>query len=152
MVYNFHVEGLHCYAVGRGQVLAHNNSAGSTAPFLKYASADQSKGIYGALNSKKMIEFVIEAGPQADPRGHELFQQMVDHFGSQANGVVGSWTYGSNLAKFNELTANGMSLEQAAASTWTGTQAVSNGFTNVNVIEVKGSPGAFTKVLAEFTR
>ena len=26
-VYNFHVEELHCYAVGTGQILVHNNSA-----------------------------------------------------------------------------------------------------------------------------
>jgi RHS repeat-associated protein len=123
----------------------------STAPFTMWASADQSKGIHGVLNNRAMIEFVIEAGPQASPRGHVLFKEMVNHFGTNARGVVGSWTYGSNLARFNELTAQGMSPEQAAAATWTGTQAAQNGFRTVTVIDKVGSPGAYTKVLVEFT-
>ena len=93
------------------------------------ASADGSKGIYGDLNNENMIEFFIEAGPQASPRGHVLFKEMIDHFGATAKGVVGSWTYGDNLAAFNRLTAQGLSLEEAAAQTWTGMQAGRNGFT-----------------------
>ena len=85
------------------------------------------KGIYGDLNHQGMIEFVIEAGPGANPRGHVLFEAMIKHFGDDATGVVGSWTYGSNLARFNELSAQGMSVEEAAAATWTGTQAAWNG-------------------------
>lgn len=126
--------------------------APSTAPFAMYASPDQSKGIYAALNTDGMIEFVIEAGPQASPRGHVLFEEMIKHFGTNARGVMGCWTYGSNLVRFNQLTAQGMSLEQAATATWTGSQAVRHGFTTVVVLAAQGTPGAYTKVLAEFTR
>jgi hypothetical protein len=73
------------------------------------------------------------------------------HPGDTARGVVGSWTYGDNLVAFNRLTAQGMSLEEAAAQTWTGAQSVKNGFTRVEVI-AKGAPGAYSRVLAKFTR
>jgi hypothetical protein len=63
------------------------------SPFEMRASADGSKGIYGALNTEDMIEFFIEAGPQANPRGNALFKEMIDHFGGAAKGVIGSWTY-----------------------------------------------------------
>jgi len=126
--------------------------ASSNAPFTMYASPDQSKGIYAALNNHGMIEFVIEAGPQASPRGHVLFEAMINHFGTNAQGIVGSWSYGCNLARFNQLTAQGMSLEQAAAATWTGTQAARHGFTTGNVVTAQGLPGAYTRVLAVFTR
>ena len=120
-------------------------------PFEMRASADGSKGIYGDLTDEDMIEFFIEAGPQANPRGHVLFKEMIDHFGATAKGVVGSWTYGDNLAAFNRLTAQGLSLEEAAAQTWTGMQAARNGFTKVEVI-AEGLPGAYTRVLAKLTR
>lgn len=115
------------------------------------ASADGSKGIYGDLNNEDMIEFFIEAGPEANPRGKVLFKEMINHFGDTAKGVVGSWTYGDNLAAFNRLTAQGVSLEEAAAQTWTGMQATRNGFMKVKVI-AEGAPGAYTRVLAKFTR
>jgi hypothetical protein len=123
---------------------------GNMSPFEMRASADGSKGIYGDLNDEGMIEFFIEAGPQANPRGHVLFKEMINHFGDTAKGVVGSWTYGDNLAAFNRLTAQGLSLEEAAAQTWTGMQAATNGFTKVEVI-AEGAPGAYTRVLAKFT-
>lgn len=115
------------------------------------ASADGSKGIYADLNNEGMIEFFIEAGPLANPRGNVLFKEMIKHFGDTAKGVVGSWTHGDNLSAFNRLTAQGVSLEEAAFQTWTGRQAARNGFTKVEVI-ADGAPGAFTRVLAKFTR
>jgi hypothetical protein len=51
---------------------------GNMTPFEMRASADGSKGIYGDLNDEGMIEFFIEAGPQANPRGHVLFKEMID--------------------------------------------------------------------------
>jgi hypothetical protein len=139
-------------SVGRSSQVAGNApNAGSRSPFEMRASADGSKGIYGDLNTEDMIEFFIEAGPQANPRGNVLFKEMIDHFGDTAKGVVGSWTYGDNLAAFNQLTAQGLSLEEAATKTWTGTQAARNGFTKVEVT-AEGTPGACTRVLAKFTR
>ncbi len=117
-----------------------------------YASPDQTKGIYAAPNNRGIIEFVVEAGPQASPRGHVLFEAMIQRFGTNARGVMGCWTYGNNLARFNQLTAQGMPLEQAAAATWTGSQAIRLGFTTVVVVTAQGMPGAYTKVLAEFSR
>ena len=115
------------------------------------ASEDGSKGIYGKLNDEDMIEFFIEAGPRANPRGNVLFKEMINYFGDAARGVVGSWTYGDNLSTFNRLTAQGISLEEAAAQTWTGMQAARNGFGKVEVI-AEGAPGAYTMVLAKFAR
>ena len=53
--------------------------AGSSSPFEMRASRDGSKGIYGCLNDEHMIEVIIEAGPGANPRGHVLFKEMIDH-------------------------------------------------------------------------
>jgi hypothetical protein len=136
-------------AMGLGLLVA--PKAGGMSPFEMRASADGSKGIYGALNAEDMIEFFIEAGPRANPRGNALFKEMIDHFGDAAKGVIGSWTYGDNLAAFNRLTARGLSLGEAAAQRWTGIQAARNGFTKVEVI-AEGDSGAYTTVLAKFTR
>ena len=110
-------------------------------------------GIYGDLTANGMIEFYIGAGSEAVPRGHVLFQAMINYFGTRARGVIGSWTYGTNLAKFNELTAQRLTFEQAVAGTWTGIQALENGFRTVTIIGTPtGTPGAYTRVLVEFTR
>ena len=125
---------------------------GSTSEFTMWASPDKAKGIYGALNKDGLVEFVIEAGPQASPHGRVLFAEMMEHFGSKAKGVVGSWSYGDNLARFNQLVAQGMTPAKAAAQTWTGTQAARFGFTTVRIVTTEGAPGAYTKVIVEFLR
>lgn len=133
------------------KLVAPNAKEGGGLTFEMRASADGSKGIYADLNNEGMIEFFIEAGPQANPRGNVLFKERIKHFGDSAKGVVGSWTHGDNLSAFNRLTAQGLLLEEAAFQTWTGGQAARNGFTKVEVFAAE-APGAFTRVLAKFTR
>ena len=75
--------------------------------------------IMGTITNKGVVDFAIEAGKGASIRGGELFKSMMSHFGSNVKGIAGNWTYGSNLARVNELTAVGMSLEKAIAKTLT---------------------------------
>jgi hypothetical protein len=79
-------------------------------------------------------------------RGEEQFKSALVHFGGRAKSIRGAWSYGDNLAKFNELTAAGKSMEEAALATWTGQRAVEAGFRKVTVRRVEGAAGAHTKV------
>jgi hypothetical protein len=86
-----------------------------------------------------------------------MFAQMMDHFqsvGTRITAVVGSWTYGDNLAAINRLTgsAHGLSLQDAAKQTITGSYAASRQYTNVTVSLSIGTPGNYTKVRVLFTR
>jgi hypothetical protein len=56
----------------------------------------------------------------------------------------------SNLDAFNANVRAGMSVEQAARSTFTGTMAGRAGSTNVTVEQLTGSPGAYTNVKVVF--
>lgn len=62
----------------------------------------------------------------------------------------GAWTYGDNLATFNRLTGQGMSVADAARQTFTGRMAGRLGFGNVEVLQTAGSPGASTNVQVVF--
>ena len=60
-----------------------------------------------------------------------MFLKMMAHFGSGLKAVQGNWTYGSNLATINSLTAlPAMTIEQAATQTFTGMNAALFGFQN----------------------
>lgn len=84
-------------------------------------------------------------------RGSEAYQTIVRHFGSAVRAIKGSWSYGDNLAAFNELTARGVSPEAAALRTWSGQQASSLGFGRVSVTSLEGTAGNYTKVEVLFT-
>ena len=86
-------------------------------------------------------------------KGSEQFAKILNYFKGGFDAIRGNWTYGSNLAKINELTATGMPLKEAAAKTWTGINAEAVGFKTVEVVGTPvGSPGAYTEVQVLFRK
>jgi hypothetical protein len=113
----------------------------------------EGKGIYGELDDRGVVTFVVEAGPGSSIRGTELFNRMMQYFGSGAKAIHGVWRKSpighpsANIDKVNELTAAGMALADAVQYAWTVTRAKKLGFTNICVIgQPVGSPGAFTEI------
>ena len=85
-------------------------------------------------------------------RGSELFTSALRHFEGRFKAIRGSWHYGDNIAEVNELTAKGMPLLEAAKKTWTGKRAAEAGFTRVSIRHADGRTGAYTDVLAIFSK
>jgi hypothetical protein len=105
------------------------------------------------------LTFVVENLPKSRPTtgcpGWWLFTQMMDHFqsaGTPITAVVGSWTYGDNLAIVNRLTGGGMSLTDAALQTTTARYAATRQYVRVAVSSVLGTPGRYTRVRVLFTK
>lgn len=98
------------------------------------------------------IRTVLETGQRSTLlRGAEQFQNIVRFFRGQFTAIKGNWQFGTNLARFNELTAQGLSPEAAAARTWTGQQAAAAGFRTVRVQSLQGTPRKYTSVQVLFT-
>lgn len=94
---------------------------------------------------------VLEDGTRSTVlRGAEQFQRILNYFAGRFTSIKGSWQYGTNLAKINELTGKGMSLEAAAAETWTGQQAAQAGYKAVRILNTQGTPGNYTSVQVRF--
>jgi hypothetical protein len=94
---------------------------------------------------------ILEGGERSELlRGEEQFERVMMHFGGKVKSIRGSWSYGTNLAKFNEATGAGRSAEKAAFETWTGQQSAAQGYTKVAVVSLEGKPGAYTKVVVRF--
>ena len=80
------------------------------------------------------------------------------HFGPRVERVSGHWVSQSpdannkNLGTVNRLTAEGMPLAQAVMQAWTAQQAARHGFTHLNLLLHRGSPGQYRKILVEFGR
>ncbi|MFL5814424.1 MAG: hypothetical protein ACJ763_12670 [Bdellovibrionia bacterium] len=85
-------------------------------------------------------------------RGSEQFDKIMAHFGDRVKIIGGSWTFGTNLQTFNELTAQGMDLKSAALSTWTGKNAQRHGFTDVVIESIHGTPGHYHPVKVRFEK
>ncbi|WP_221937969.1 hypothetical protein [Nocardia otitidiscaviarum] len=99
------------------------------------------------------IRTQLENGQRSELlKGAEQFRAIMKFFEGEFTSILGNWQWGSNLARFNELTARGLSSEVAAAQTWTGKQAASAGYRAVRLLNAQGDPGAYTTVEVEFTR
>lgn len=84
-------------------------------------------------------------------KGSEQFRAILGFFEGKFTSIHGNWQFGTNLARFNELTAQGLSPEVAAARTWTGQQAADAGFRSVRILHSQGEPGKYTSVKVEYT-
>ncbi|MBK6997732.1 MAG: hypothetical protein IPH31_23660 [Lewinellaceae bacterium] len=84
--------------------------------------------------------------------GREQVERIFAHFNGRFDALSANWQYGSNLKKFNELTAKGASPEQAALGTWTGFQATKHGYGRVEITETNGQSGEYTVVKVLFRR
>ena len=91
-------------------------------------------------------------------RGSALIDKVMAHFGPRVERVSGHWVSQSpdannkNLGTVNRLTAEGMPLAQAVMQAWTAQQAARHGFTHLNLLLHRGSPGQYRKILVEFGR
>jgi hypothetical protein len=126
------------------------------------------KGILGELRvlerrkdgvCKGVVTFFIEAGPTSLVRGTELFNEMMDFFGADADTIHGVWRVSpqgkasTNIDKVNELTSQGMSLEKAIQHAWTATRARKRGFGGAVVLGMPvGIAGNFVAIDVEMRR
>lgn len=89
-------------------------------------------------------------------KGHELYKHMMEHLGvSRIKVIEGEWVEGTNFDQFLVFIKNNpnKSMEEAAASTWSGKQAAIYGFTKVQNVRVKkGSGGQIISINAQFAR
>ncbi|WP_257980834.1 putative T7SS-secreted protein [Streptomyces sp. CB02959] len=117
-------------------------------------------GIIADLNDDGIMSLVIERGPNT-PRGSEMFNNAMDHFGDKVRGVKGYWQNGGtlrdNLDSFNRAARAGVpgdfsALEQAARETFTGKMAGRRGFTEVEFVELRGMHGNYSHVGVVFRR
>ena len=113
----------------------------------------EGKGILASLDDAGVVTFAVEAGESSSIRGTELFNRMMQHFGAAVRAIQGVWRKGpsgrpsTNIDKVNELTAAGMTLEEAVAHAWTVTRARKLGFLQVRVLGVPvGTPGMYTEI------
>ena len=133
-------------------------TAATATVFILKNTSKANNFIYEELVNGGEVSYIIENLP-ADKTGcpgYWLFDKMMAHFGSSVNAVQGNWTYGSNLAKVNTLTAGGaMTVEQAVTQTFTGSNAALLGFTKVVMDPDKppqGTPGNYTEIYLKFTK
>jgi hypothetical protein len=97
------------------------------------------------------IRAELESGARSTLiRGQEQFERILGFFHGQFTSIKGNWQFGTNLAKINELTSGGMSIEQAAAKTWTGERAAAAGYSRVTVVGAEGAAGHYTSVQVLF--
>ena len=126
------------------------NSAVPGASYTKIY--DGGGGVIVEVDDAGVLNLAIETGPSS-PRGGQMFDEALSAVGSP-NGIRGTWNTSmpSNLDAFNASLRAGMSVEDAARATFTGTMAGRSGFTAVTVEQLTGSPGTYTNVKVVFGR
>lgn len=159
-VYNLTVTGIHTYYVlaGDTSVLVHNCgridgvdvSRGDTDISVMHKASGS--GMIAELDDQGVLTLAIYRNEGSPVSGREMFDMAMEHFGSRVRKIEGNWFHGTNLNKFNEQTARGVPASVAAAQTWTGRQAARYGFTAVESVDARGTPGAYTRVTARFVR
>lgn len=77
---------------------------------------------------------------------------MMEHFGDHPRGIWGKWVSGSNLETVNQLTAGGLSLDQAVARAWTANRARDFGFGKATIVRAEGKLGAYTNIEIRFAK
>lgn len=99
--------------------------------------------INSVLDEEGNISFVVVAQPGSKFRGAELFEQMMEHHGSEVKGIKVMWEGGTNWDKFKTQIDSGVKPKDAAMNTWTGIQARSFGFNKVQVIQIDAGSAQF---------
>lgn len=91
--------------------------------------------------------------PTAPFTGSNAFQEIMDFFGARVRAFVSHWSWGTNLAKVNELTSDpNVSLEAAVQQTWAARQASKFGFSKAEVVAFAGQPGNYEGATVVFSR
>ncbi len=123
-----------------------------------YRASDPSNERFGAAGYLDDGELNISMRTKLDDetrgalRGEDEFKAMLEHFGDNVKVIRGHWTFGDNLASFNKGVRAGMSLEDAALSTWTGKQAFAAGFGKAKIGFAQMSNGVYVDVEVRFLR
>jgi hypothetical protein len=148
VTYDLTIDGLHTYYVVAGEtpVLVHNTNP-ACGPYMDVAASGN--GIIADLDSNGLMSLVIMSGSDT-PRGSEMFNSALAHFGDGVKGVKAYWqdggTLSDNLNSFNAAVRGGASLEDAARATFTGKMSTRAGFSSVEITELRGMPGDYTNV------
>ncbi|MFF5784564.1 ricin-type beta-trefoil lectin domain protein [Streptomyces sp. NPDC012693] len=129
------------------------SAAGSSAKCPDYVDvAPSGFGIVAGIDEAGLVSIAVKKGP-GTPSGGEMFNAALAHFGDKVKGVKAYWQNGGelsdNLNSFNKAVKSGEygSLEEAALKgTFTGKMSSKSGFTNVEIIELRGMPGDYTEV------
>jgi hypothetical protein len=125
-------------------------------------NADVNEGVL-SLNMRTQRLEPVEGGAEGPPqlvrssslRGKEQYEAVVKYFEGKFTKIEGHWEAGpldANLAEFNRLTGLGVSPQQAARQTWSGIQAKEAGYTHVEVKDLQGTPGHYSKVRVHFSK
>ncbi|MEU0393400.1 RICIN domain-containing protein [Streptomyces sp. NPDC006208] len=128
-------------------------SAASSAKCPDYVEvAPSGFGMVAGINDAGLVSMAVKKGP-GTRSGGEMFNSAIAHFGDKVKGVKAYWQNGGelsdNLNDFNKAVRSGeyASLEEAALrGTFTGHMSAKHGFTNVEIIELRGMPGEYTEV------
>ncbi|WP_246113569.1 Hint domain-containing protein [Streptomyces montanus] len=145
-VWDLSVADLHTFYVLAGitPVLVHNVNCPTYVDV-----APSGNGIVADIDAKGLFSFAIKVGSDT-PRGGEMFNAALAHFGDKVKGVKAYWQGGGelsdNLNSFNAAVRGGASFEDAARTTFTGKMSQRAGFSNVEIIELRGMPGEYTNV------
>ncbi|MBX3740248.1 MAG: hypothetical protein KF712_04610 [Akkermansiaceae bacterium] len=124
-------------------------------------STEVSPSLSAFLDEDGVITYGIKTPAENSPvRGKELFDRMMEHFGERVKAIRAEWYCDdpadndprSNIHTANQLTSTGKAMDEAAAATFTGKMAARHGFTAAKVMETRGTPGNYTKVIVIFQK
>ena len=122
-------------------------------PQLSFAFNHLSKkaAIFGEVDDDGVLTFAIRVAEVSPIRGWEMFRRMMLAFGDEVKCIEAVWRKNlepsTNIDRVNELTATGMTLDDAIQQAWTVRQARIAGFSNASVVGMpEGTSGAFTKI------
>jgi hypothetical protein len=170
LVYNFQLEGDHCYRVEQQGLLVHHMSlpqgmVQTSNPNNKNHFRAEEGGnpdffIDGSLKAGTVSFMVIAEinGKRGVFKGYEFFDAMLDYFGIQrVKKISAQWSdarreYRTNLDIFNNETKGGATKDIAAFATHTGRWSRNRGFTIILSIDTTPDdfPGGYEQVLVEF--
>jgi hypothetical protein len=121
---------------------------------------DQRFYIFATLLSGSLrFEVVAQlaTGERGQVSGKQFFAAMMNHFGAKVKIIEGNWSVASglrtNIDQLNRATAAGLTVESAAAFTWTGLRASEYGYGTVTVLDAlpHGAQGKYDAVRVQFS-
>ncbi|WP_053739373.1 polymorphic toxin-type HINT domain-containing protein [Nocardia sp. NRRL S-836] len=150
--YNLAVAVLPTFHVSDGRSSAHflvHNTCGKSFS-RDYGGPDF---IMSEIDEAGALTYVIEGGEKT--RGSTMFADMMNALGPNVRSIKGNWySTSDNLVSFNAGVQSMLSLEEAAAETFTGKMAAKYGFTRitVNKRDLIGVPGNYTQARVTFSK
>lgn len=123
---------------GQGQLVSYGRNlfrdgTGNTLDYFVKSGASDEVWTGSARLVDKILEldFNVPSGLKNQGIGTEMFEDALNAFGDNVQGIKGLWLNGDNLKAFNDALKSGVNAVDAAFSTATGKWAKKNGFTNI---------------------